>query len=178
MTETNVFQLSQPGTFVDPLTEVLRNGARALLAQAIEAEIAALLSLHADKLTEDGRQWLVRHGHLPEREIMTGISPVAVRYPRATGLAKARAHPFFLGDLAALRAPLEEPRDAQKGISDRPLPPERTHAERPRRPRDRPVRGMADTRCLDTAGCRFSHHGNSITAPEGLRRVDPRRCFP
>jgi hypothetical protein len=36
VTETNVFQLSQPGTFVDPLTEVLRNGARALLAQAIE----------------------------------------------------------------------------------------------------------------------------------------------
>ena len=82
MTETNVFQLSQPGTFVDPLTEVLRNGARALLAQAIEAEVAALLSLHADKLTEDGRQRLVRHGHLPEREIMTGIGPVAVRGPR------------------------------------------------------------------------------------------------
>jgi hypothetical protein len=76
------FQLSQPGTFVDPLTEVLRNGARALLPQAIEAEVAALLSLHADKLTEDGRQRLVRHGHLPEREIMTGIGPVAVRGPR------------------------------------------------------------------------------------------------
>jgi putative transposase len=37
VTETNVFQLSQPGTFTDPLTEVLRNGARALLAQAVEA---------------------------------------------------------------------------------------------------------------------------------------------
>jgi hypothetical protein len=45
VTETNVFQLSQPGTFTDPLTEVLRNGARALLAQAVEA-----------KLTDDGRQ--------------------------------------------------------------------------------------------------------------------------
>ena len=43
MTDTNVFQLSQPGTFADPLTEVLRNGARALLAQAVEAEVAALL---------------------------------------------------------------------------------------------------------------------------------------
>ena len=82
MTDTNVFQLSQPGTFADPLTEVLRNGARALLAQAVEAEIAALLSSHADKLTEDGRQRVVRHGHLPEREIMTGIGPVAVRCPR------------------------------------------------------------------------------------------------
>ena len=82
MTETNVFQLPQPGTFTDPLTEVLRNGARALLAQAVEAEVTALLGSHADKLTEDGRQRLVRHGHLPERAIMTGIGPVAVRCPR------------------------------------------------------------------------------------------------
>ena len=82
MTDTNVFQLSQPGAFADPLTEVLRNGARALLTQAVEAEVAALLSSHADKLTADGRQRLVRHGYLPEREIMTGIGPVAVRCPR------------------------------------------------------------------------------------------------
>jgi len=82
MTDTNVFQLTQPGTFADPLTEVLRNGAQALLAQAVEAEVAALLSLHANKLTDDGRARLVRHGHLPERAIMTGIGPVAVRCPR------------------------------------------------------------------------------------------------
>src|SRR3979490_2677795 len=82
MTDTNVFQLSQPGTCPDPRPEVLRNGARALLAQAVEAEVAALLSGHADEMTEDGRQRLVRHGYLPEREIMTGIGPVAVRCPR------------------------------------------------------------------------------------------------
>ncbi len=82
MTDTNVFQLSQPGTFADPLTEVLRDGARALLAHAVEAEVSAWLSGHADKRTDDGRQRLVRHGHLPEREIMTGIGPVAVRCPR------------------------------------------------------------------------------------------------
>src|ERR1700704_3035267 len=79
VTDSNVFKLSQPGTFTDPLTEVLRNGARALLAQAVEAEVAALLSCHADKQTDDGRQRLVRHGHLPEREIVTGIGPVAAR---------------------------------------------------------------------------------------------------
>ena len=60
MTDGNVFQLSQPGTFSDPLTEVLRNGARALLSQAVEAEVAALLNRHADNLTDDGRQRLVR----------------------------------------------------------------------------------------------------------------------
>jgi putative transposase len=82
VTDTNVFELSHPGSFADPLTEVLRNGARALLAQAVEAEVGALLSCHADQLGDDGRQRLVRHGYLPEREIMTGIGPVAVRCPR------------------------------------------------------------------------------------------------
>jgi hypothetical protein len=56
VTDTNVFRLSQPRTFSDPLTEVLRNGARVLLAQAVEAEVSALLAGHADKLTDDGRQ--------------------------------------------------------------------------------------------------------------------------
>jgi putative transposase len=82
VTETNVFHLGEPGSFSDPLTEVLRNGARALLAQAVEAEVAALLESHRDKRTADGRARVVRHGHLPEREIMTGVGPVAVRCPR------------------------------------------------------------------------------------------------
>ncbi len=82
MTETNVFQLAQPGTFTDSLTEVLRNGARALLTRAVEAEVADFLAKHADVKIDDGRQRLVRHGHLPEREIATGIGTVAVRQPR------------------------------------------------------------------------------------------------
>jgi hypothetical protein len=79
VTDSNVFQLSHPGTLCDPL---LCSGARALLAQAVAAEEAGFLESHADKLTDDGRHRLVRHGHLPEREIMTGIGPVAVRAPR------------------------------------------------------------------------------------------------
>jgi hypothetical protein len=87
VTDTNVTKLVLPGTFTDPLTEILRNGARTLLAQAVEAEVADFLAQHADKLTDDGRQRVVRHGHLPEREVMTGISPVAVRQPRVRDLA-------------------------------------------------------------------------------------------
>ena len=60
----------------------VRKGARELVAQAVEAEAATLLSRYADETTDDGRKRLVRHGHLPEREIMTGIGPVAVRCPR------------------------------------------------------------------------------------------------
>ena len=82
MIQDSVLKLIQPGEFSDPLTEVLRNGARALLAQAIDAEVAAFLGSHADKRAEDGRQRLVRHGHLPERDIVTGIGPVTVRAPR------------------------------------------------------------------------------------------------
>ena len=82
VTDANVFPLARPGSFADQLTNVLRNGARALLAQAVETEVAALLSCHIDKLTDNGCQRLERHGHLPEREIMTGIGPVTVRCPR------------------------------------------------------------------------------------------------
>ena len=82
MFNDNVTKLIQPGEFDDQLTEILRNGARALLANAIEAEVADFLGKHADLKTQDGRQRVVRHGHLPEREVMTGIGPVAVRQPR------------------------------------------------------------------------------------------------
>ena len=82
MPNDNVVRLIQPGAFDDQLTEVLRNGARALLAQAIEAEVAGFLAKHADIKTEDGRTRVVRHGHLPEREVMTGIGPVPVKQPR------------------------------------------------------------------------------------------------
>ena len=82
MSDSNVIKLAQPGAFTDSLTEILRNGARALLTQAVEAEVAEFLATHADLKTEMGQQRVVRHGHLPQREIMTGIGPVAVRQPR------------------------------------------------------------------------------------------------
>ena len=82
MPNDNVTKLIQPGSFADPLTEILRNGARALLTQAVEAEVADFLAKHAALKTEGGHQRVVRHGHLPEREVLTGIGPVAVRQPR------------------------------------------------------------------------------------------------
>lgn len=82
MPNDNVVRLIQPGAFDDQLTEVLRNGARTLLAQAVEAEVAGFLAKHAECKTEDGRTRIVRHGHLPEREVMTGIGPVPVKQPR------------------------------------------------------------------------------------------------
>ena len=68
MTDANVIKLSQPGTFTDSLTEILRNGAHALLTQAVQMEVADFLGRYADLKTEAGHQRVVRHGHLPERE--------------------------------------------------------------------------------------------------------------
>ena len=52
-----------------------------LLTQAVEAKVSEFLAKHADLKTLDGHRRVVRHGHLPEREVMTGIDPVAVRQP-------------------------------------------------------------------------------------------------
>jgi transposase-like protein len=77
-TPTNIVRLRQPDEIDDPLTEVLRTGARRLLAQAVEMEAEAFLSAMQDLRLPDGRARLVRHGHGPERAIQTGIGPVPV----------------------------------------------------------------------------------------------------
>jgi len=77
-TDTKVVRLRQPDEIDDPLTDVLRAGARRLLAQAIELEADAFLANMRDLKLPDGRARLVRHGHGPEREIQTGIGPVPV----------------------------------------------------------------------------------------------------
>ncbi len=83
MEETsNVVRLRQPDDVDDPLTEVLRAGARQLLAQAVELEVEAFLAERADLKLPDGRARLVRHGHGPEREVQTGIGAVAVLAPK------------------------------------------------------------------------------------------------
>ena len=83
MNENTVVTFRSPSDFQDdPLTEVLRTGARTLLSQAIEAEVASFLDIHAALLDDGGRRRVVRNGHLPERTIQTGIGPVRVRQPR------------------------------------------------------------------------------------------------
>jgi putative transposase len=66
----------------DVLTGILRDGAKRLLAQAIEAEVAGYIERHGALHDAEGHRMVVRNGHLPEREIQTGIGPVRVRQPR------------------------------------------------------------------------------------------------
>jgi putative transposase len=77
--DSTVVPLRQPDEIDDPLTAVLRSGARRLLAQAVEAEAETFLAMMKGLRLPDGRGRVVRHGLGPEREIQTGIGPVAVR---------------------------------------------------------------------------------------------------
>jgi putative transposase len=64
------------------LEELARRGARQLLAQAMEAEVAEHVEKHRDLIDAEDRRLVVRNGHLPERELVTGIGPLKVRQPR------------------------------------------------------------------------------------------------
>jgi len=77
--DSTVVSLRQPDTIEDPLTAILRSGARRLLAEAIEAEAEAFLTTMKGMQLPDGRDRVVRHGLGPERLVQTGIGPVEVR---------------------------------------------------------------------------------------------------
>ena len=79
---TNVVRFRQLDDVDDPLTEVLRAGARQLLAQAVELEVEDFLAERAALRLPDGRARLVRHGHAAEREVQTGIGAVVVSRPK------------------------------------------------------------------------------------------------
>ena len=92
MNNDNVFALKNPvvaSEVRDALTQVLREGARALLAQAIEAEVAEFLAQHRDQQDEAGRARVVRNGYLPARTIQTGIGDIGVKAPRVRDRAGA-----------------------------------------------------------------------------------------
>jgi len=84
MPKDNVIDFKKPEPFVDdPITDVLRTGARKLLTEALEIEIEGFLSQYREFRDNQENQRVVRNGYLPERDIQTGIGPVAVKVPRA-----------------------------------------------------------------------------------------------
>jgi len=81
MTDSNVITLKKPEQN-NPLQEVLREGARKLLATAIEAEVAAFVEQHSALQTDEGKVAVVRNGYLPERPIQTGLGNIEVKVPK------------------------------------------------------------------------------------------------
>ncbi len=96
MKEDTVVTLPRPGASLtdDPLLAVLQDGARRMLSQAIAAEVEAFLATHAERVDEQGRRRLVRNGHAPERQIQTGIGPIAVRRPKVRDRGAQDAEPI------------------------------------------------------------------------------------
>ena len=82
MSKSNVNGPEGRETIGDPVTELLRVGAQQLIQQAVEAELAELLSQRGDRRTETGNAGVVRNGYLPERELQTGLGPVTVQIPK------------------------------------------------------------------------------------------------
>ena len=66
----------------DPLTEVIRRGARELLAQAVQVEAGQWIDDHAHLVDDRGHRQVVRNGYADERSVVTGIGPVEVIMPR------------------------------------------------------------------------------------------------
>jgi putative transposase len=89
--DSTVIPFRQPEVADDPLTAVLRLGARRLLAQAVEAEAEGFLAQMAERRLADGRARFVRHGHGPERTVQTGIGPVEVQRVKLRDRAPAVA---------------------------------------------------------------------------------------
>ncbi|MGB9578136.1 MAG: IS256 family transposase [Halothiobacillaceae bacterium] len=66
----------------DVLTRILREGARKMLAQAVEQEVADYLAQHADHRDEKGHRLVVRNGYRPARSIQTPLGPIEIQPPR------------------------------------------------------------------------------------------------
>ena len=83
MAESIISRLSLPvATSRDVLTDLLRDGAQRLLAQAVEAEVAEWIDAHAELKNAEGHRQVVRNGRLPKRTITTGVGPIEVEQPR------------------------------------------------------------------------------------------------
>ena len=83
MNQSTLKVLSQPGIGeADPLHALLREGARELIAKAVEAELASFLESVAGQRLGDGRRAVVRNGYLPGRTVQTGIGEVEVQVPK------------------------------------------------------------------------------------------------
>jgi transposase-like protein len=67
--------------FADELTDLVRDGARRIIREAVQAELEAYLATH-DEVDGSGRRQVVRNGYLPEREVVTGVGSVAVQVPK------------------------------------------------------------------------------------------------
>ena len=169
----------------DPLTEILRAGARRLIAQAVEAEFETFLVSTVDLVLPDGRQRVVRHGHDPVREIQRnrpgrsakaegprsrrdggGADPVHLEYPARMGAAHQEPGRAVAGSLSA--------RDFRRRLPGGPRRLARQGRAQPLRGGDRAPRASGSTNIGDgrSAICR-----RAITSTSGRTASICRRAW-
>ena len=69
------------------LDEIVRDGARQMLAAALQAEVAAYIEAFAGELDEDGHRLVVRNGFHEPREVTTAAGAIPVRAPRVNDVS-------------------------------------------------------------------------------------------
>jgi len=89
MKKDTVVELKKPEVIAeDPLTEVLRQGARKLLIHALEAEVENFIKTYDHIRDDAGNREVVRNGYGPERTIQTGIGDIEIRAPKVADRRK------------------------------------------------------------------------------------------
>ena len=86
MKKDNVVQLKSREPVENPtsvLDTIVRRGAQQMLQAALETEVAEYVAQFGNEVDTRGHRLVVRNGHLPERELVTGVGPIGVAQPRA-----------------------------------------------------------------------------------------------
>ena len=81
MVNDTIVSFSNPA-FGNELSDLVREGARRIIAQAVEAELNDFLQAHVDARDAMGRRAVVRNGYQPQRRVLTSVGPVTVRLPK------------------------------------------------------------------------------------------------
>jgi len=92
MNKDKVISLGEPGEKADLLTDLLKTGARELITQAVQVELAGFLERYQEVTDDLGKRQVVRNGYLPEREILTGIGPVDIKVPKTRDRSGQKIH--------------------------------------------------------------------------------------
>jgi hypothetical protein len=79
MKKNNVLEFASRDVILDPLIALFRSGAQQLITQTVEAELEELLDQHSGRRTDDCNAAVAPNGHLPERDLETGLDPVKVK---------------------------------------------------------------------------------------------------
>ena len=102
--DSTIIPFHQPGSIIDPLTEIARDGARHILMAALKPKAACFVSRFSADLLADGRQRVVRHRSGPDRVVKTGIGPIEVRRQKV----RVDLHRFRSGQVFMFSGPMFE----------------------------------------------------------------------